>query len=122
MSEKYGWIRQALTNRGYRALDLARAWGVSESSTSRFLSGVESVDPPLSRAVILSSMLGVGLDELAKGMGFKGKVVVPSVDVSPTLPSNSMNLHLLENGNVRLTLCQDMPADKAANIIKLISE
>lgn len=121
MSEKYGWIRQALTNRGYKAVDLARAWGISESSTSRFLSGVESPDPLLSRSVTLAMMLGVTLDELAKGMGFKGKVVVPSVDAAPTLPSNTVNMTLLENGFVRLTLCQDIPADKAAAMIKIIS-
>lgn len=121
MTEKYAWIRRALTNRGYRALDLARAWGVSESSTSRFLSGVESVDPPLSRAVILSSMLGVSLEELAKGMGYVGKVVIPSVEAPLNVPTNSINMVMLEGGTVRLTLCQEMPADKAANIIKIIS-
>jgi uncharacterized protein with GYD domain len=121
MNEKYGWIRQALIARGYKAVDLARAWGVSESSTSRFLSGVESADPILSRCVQLAFMLGISVDDLAKGMGFKGKVVIPTVDTASPVPSNTMNLHLLENGNVRLTLCQDMPADKAASIIKIVS-
>lgn len=121
-NDKWSWIRDALAKRKFRAKDLARAWGISESSTSRFLSGEELQDLPLSRAVTLANMLGITLDELAKGMGLKGALVVPN----PTLqtlevPPNTYNMNMLGAGMVRLTFCQDLPADKVAKITAVLA-
>lgn len=120
---RFAWIRDALTKRNFKAKDLARAWGISESSTSRFLSGEEQPDLPLSRAATLAGMLGLSIDELAKGMGFKGKVIVPPVEgAAPNLPANTLNVHLMHNGMVRVTFCQDLPSEKAGKLITLLSQ
>lgn len=119
---KWAWIRDALQKRRYKAKDLARAWGISESSTSRFLSGEELQDLPLSRAVTLSDMIGITVDELAKGMGLKGSVVVPNPTLQNIeLPLNTYNMNMLGGGTVRLTFCQDLPAEKVAKITQILA-
>lgn len=121
-SEKWSWIRDALAKRKYRAKDLARAWSISESSTSRFLSGEELQDLPISRAVTLAGMLGITLDELAKGMGLKGAVVIPTPTLQDIeLPLNTYNMNMLGGGMVRLTFCQDLPAEKVAKITAILA-
>lgn len=121
-NDKWAWIREALAKRKYKAKDLARAWGISESSTSRFLSGEELQDPPLSRAATLASMLGISIDELAKGMGYKGAVVIPNPSIQDfELPLNTYNMNMLGGGQVRLTFCQDLPAEKVAKITAILA-
>lgn len=122
MDGTFAWVRDALRTRGYRAKDLARAWGISESSTSRWFSGEEQPDLPLSRAVTLAFMLDITLDELAKGLGFKGKKITPpEVTPLPQLPVNSMNLQMLDDDHVRITLCQECNATVAMKVIQLLS-
>lgn len=121
MSGTFEWVRDALKQRGYRAKDLARAWGISESSTSRWFSGEEQPDLPLSRAASLAWMLGIPLDELAKGLGVSGKQVLP--EISPqqlTGIPNSINFQLLDDGKIRLTLCRDTDPDTAMAVIKML--
>ena len=118
------WIREGLQRRNYLAKDVAKAFGISESSISRFLNGLESVDIPLSRAVTLSQMLGISLDELAKGLGVMGKRVEPNVSSearAPKAPPNSVNLVMIDDGKVRLTLSQDTTPTKAMEVIKVLS-
>jgi transcriptional regulator with XRE-family HTH domain len=121
MSGTFEWVRDALKQRGYRAKDLARGWGISESSTSRWFSGEEQPDLPLSRAATLARMLGIPIDELAKGLGFSGKQVTPQVSPQQfTGAPHSINFQLLDDGNVRLTLCRDTDPDTAMQIIKML--
>ena len=120
----FRWIKDGLARRNYLAKDLAKAFGISESSISRMLNGHESIDLPLSRAVTLSLMLGVTLDELAKGLGVMGKRVEPDVTSearTPKAPPNSVNLLMLDDGKVRLTLSQDTTPTKAMEVIKVLA-
>lgn len=121
---EFSWIREGLARRNYLAKDVAKAFGISESSISRFLNGQESTDMLLSRAVTLSQMLGISLDELAKGLGVMGKRVEPNVGTegrAPKAPPNSVNLVMLDEGKVRLTLSQDTTPTKAMEVIKVLS-
>ena len=119
----FEWVRDALKSRGYRAKDLARAWGVSESSTSRWFSGEEQPDLPLSRAATLARMLGITLDDFAKGLGLLGKPVRPMVPESlPQLGANVLNVQMLDNGRVRLTFVRETDPDTAIKVLQLFSE
>ena len=121
--DKHAWVRKGLMQRRFRAKDLARAWGISESSVSRFLAGEEQQDLPLSRAVSLASMLGVSLDELASGLGFKGRVFEPTVPVENghTVPMGTLTVSLAGSGRVRVVLAQEMDAAIAGELLKLVA-
>lgn len=58
------WIRTRLTELGKSQRTLAVACGVSEAAISRFISGTEVQDPPLSRLRVLSRVLDMPLDEV----------------------------------------------------------
>ena len=125
-STDFRWIKDGLAARNYLAKDLAKVWEISESSVSRFLSGVEQPDLPMSRAVVLSQMLGITLDDLAKGLGVMGKRVVPQVEHAergrpPKAPANSVQLTMLGDDKVRISLSQDTTPLKAMEVIKLLS-
>ncbi|CAB4124777.1 HTH_XRE domain containing protein [uncultured Caudovirales phage] len=120
------WIRDGLAQRNYIAKDLAKAFEISESSISRWLNGQESTDLPLSRAVTLAQMLGITLDEVAKGLGVMGKRVAPPITAAestraPRPQPNSMNLVMIEGGNVRLSLVQDTTPMKAMEVMKVLA-
>ena len=63
--DTHHWLRLALEERGLLQVDLARAWGISEASVSRFIIGTENPDPVLSRVVKLADLLNVTLESLA---------------------------------------------------------
>jgi transcriptional regulator with XRE-family HTH domain len=120
---KHSWLKDALQKRGYRQRDLARAWAVAEASVSRFISGEENQNLTLSKAVALSRMLGIALDDLAKALGFEGPVVEPSIpQAANSIPVGTLSMDIVEQGKLRLTLCQDLPASAAAEIIQLLSK
>ena len=129
-STDLSWIRHGLSNKGYLAKDLARAWGVSESSVSRFLQGKEHTDLPLSRTVTLALMLDLSLEEIAKGLGVMGKQVEPEIALNADagkagkagkLLLNTIQLTLLGDDNVRLTLSQDTTPMKAMEVMKVFA-
>ena len=122
MDEKHAWVRKGLTQRRFRAKDLARAWGISESSVSRFLAGEEQQDLPLSRAVALASMLGVSLDELAAGLGFKGRMIEPTIPVeNGSVPMGTLSVSIVGGGKVRVQFAQELDAGVAGDILKLVA-
>jgi hypothetical protein len=121
---KNAWIREGLTKRRYRQKDLARTWAVAEGSVSRFISGEESQNLPLDKAVALAGMLDITLDELAKGLGFVGRAVTPSIAPAagggePVSPG-TVKMELVGEGKVRLSLCQDVLPDIAIKVVQLI--
>lgn len=115
------WIKDALTKRGYKQRDLARNWKVAEGSITRFISGEENQDLVMSKALTLSRMLGVSLEDLAKGLGLEGRIVEPVVPAAeaPSIPPGTLNMSIVGDGKIRMTLCQDLPADVAAQIMTL---
>jgi len=120
-NETNGWIREALKQHGYSQRDLARAWGIADPSVSRFISGEEGVDPPLSRAVTLASMLGITLDELAKGLGLKGRRVEPSIEVERGTPAvGTFSMTVQEPGVVRVVMCQDVSSETASELVSIL--
>lgn len=123
------WIRDRLAAKKLKARDLAKTWGISESSTSRFLNGTESQDLYFSRACTLAAVLGIDPTALARGMGLWGKTVIPAASKTveqPTepssIPSNTFNMQMLGQGMVRLTFSQDLPHDKAAKITAILAQ
>ena len=126
-STDFRWIKDGLAARKFLAKDLAKAWGISESSVSRFLAGHEQPDVPLSRAVTLAQMLGITLDEVAKGLGVMGKRAEPEIAVTgetgrmAKLPANTIQLTMLSTDQVRLTLSQDTTPAKAMEVMKVLA-
>jgi predicted transcriptional regulator len=59
------WIKPALKKAGYRQRDLAEAWQVSDGAVSRFVTGHEMSDLPITRAMILAKMINMPLSKLA---------------------------------------------------------
>lgn len=116
------WVRDALRLRGYSQKDLARAWATSEPSISRFISGEEQQDPSLSRALSLARMLGISIEELAKGLGVNGKVIEPTVN--PTLPGlppvGTFSMSMIEPGKVRVVMVQDLPPAVAGQVVTVL--
>lgn len=120
---KNAWIRDALQKRGYKQRDLARNWSVAEGSVTRFISGEENQNLALSKALTLAKMLGVTVDELAKGLGMDGKIVEPEVSAAeaPTLSPGTLDMKILGEGKIRLTMCQDLPANVAAQVMTTLA-
>jgi plasmid maintenance system antidote protein VapI len=120
-SDRNGWVREGLAAKGYSQRDLARAWGVAEPSVSRFISGEEGADPPLSRAVTLAVMLGITLEDVARGLGLRGKRIEPAVSRDVDTPSvGTFRMDVLEEGRVRVVLCQDVAPDVASQLISVL--
>lgn len=115
------WVREGLKAKGYSQRDLARAWGVAEPSVSRFISGEEGVDPPLSRAVTLAVMLGITLEDVAKGLGLRGRRVEPTVSQEAGIPPlGTFKMDVMGEGRVRVVLVQDVAPDVAAQLISVL--
>lgn len=119
---KNEWIKDGLTRRGYRQKDLAVAWSSQQASVSRFLSGEELQDPPMSKAVSLCRMLGITLEELAKGLGHSGVIVEPSVEsVQVSIPLGTFNMSSPYPGVARLEMRKDFSSGAAQEIVKIMS-
>jgi plasmid maintenance system antidote protein VapI len=119
--DKNHWVREGLTAKGYTQRDLARAWGVAEPSVSRFISGEEGADPPLSRAVTLAVMLGISLEDLARGLGLRGKRIEPVVTQEAGVPPvGTFRMDVLGEGRVRVVLVQDVAPDVASQLISVL--
>lgn len=123
MAARNAWIRDGLQKRGYKQRDLARNWQVSEGSITRFISGEENQKLALPKAVVLARMLGITVDELAKGLGLEGKIVEPVISPGelPGIAPGTLNMNVVGDGRIRVTMCQDLPADVAAQIMTLLA-
>jgi transcriptional regulator with XRE-family HTH domain len=77
---KNEWIREGLEKRGYTQRDLAKTWAVSDGLVTRFIQGTEGQRLFLDRAWLLASMLGISVDELARGLGVTGKPMPPAIE------------------------------------------
>lgn len=62
-ADRHGWLRGALADKGLQQQDVAKRWGVDNAVVSRF---IRTGTPELTwdRAMALSEMLGMSLDEL----------------------------------------------------------
>lgn len=118
-----GWIKDALAKRGYKQRDLARNWSVAEGSVTRFISGEENQNPVLSKALTLAKMLGISLDDLAKGLGVDGQAVEPAIPDGEaiSLPPGTLKMDIIGGGKIRVTLCQDLQADVATQIMTALA-
>lgn len=120
-NDRNSWIREGLKAKGYSQRDLARAWGVAEPSVSRFISGEEGADPPLSRAVTLAVMLGVTLEEIARGLGLRGRRIEPAITQEAGVPPvGTFKMDVIEPGRVRIVMVQDVAPDVAAQLMSVV--
>ena len=120
-NDRNSWIREGLKAKGYSQRDLARAWGVAEPSVSRFISGEEGADPPLSRAVTLAVMLGVTLEEVARGLGLRGRRIEPAITQDAGVPPvGTFKMDVIEPGRVRIVMVQDVSPDVAAQLMSVV--
>jgi hypothetical protein len=120
---KNEWVRDGLRRRGYRQKDLAVAWASNQASVSRFLVGTELQDMPLSKGVALAQMLGITLDELAKGLGHRGPAVEPVVDATmqTALPLGTLNINTPAPGIARLEMRKDVSVGAMQEILRIVS-
>jgi hypothetical protein len=120
---KHEWVKEGLNRRGYRQKDVAVAWGSQQASVSRFLGGEEMQDLTLSKAVPLAQMLGISVDELAKGLGFRGPPVEPTVDytVQTSAPLGTLNISTPAPGISRIELRKDLSVGAAQELLRIIS-
>lgn len=120
---KNEWVRDGLTRRGYRQKDLAVAWGSQQASVSRFFAGEELQDLPLSKAVSLARMLGITIDELAKGLGHNGIAVEPTVEVAKQeyVPLGTFNIETPRPGVTRIMMRKDMSLAGAMKVFEIVS-
>jgi hypothetical protein len=121
------WVRDALQARGKTQRELAQAWAISEGAVSRWMAGTESKDMPLSRAVSLSRMLGMDLEELAKRLGFLGPQSATPAEILP--PSRADGIPLgtvlpvpIGSGRMRVLIHLDVPAEVAGDLVKLLGQ
>jgi transcriptional regulator with XRE-family HTH domain len=120
---KHEWIKDGLRRRGYRQKDVATAFGSQQSSVSRFLAGEEMQDLPLSKAVPLAQMLGISLDELAKGLGFRGPPIEPPVETleSSPIPIGTINITTPAPGIIRVEMRKDLSFGAGQEILRIVS-
>lgn len=115
---KRDWIKMHLEARGYSQRDLARAWGISEGSISRFLQGVENTDLQLSRSAALAKMLDISIDELANALGLGDKVTVPpAVPPSGAPQLGTVTFTDLEDGKCQVLVYLVLPWKEATDMI-----
>lgn len=120
---KHEWVADGLRKRGYRQADVAVAWSSQQASVSRFLRGEELQDLPLSKSVALAQMLGITVDELAKGLGFRGPAVEPRVEgAEPTsIPLGTINITTPAPGAVRIEMRKDVSFGAGQEILRIVS-
>jgi transcriptional regulator with XRE-family HTH domain len=125
MPEKanFEWIKDGLAKRGYRQKDVAVAWGSQQASVSRFLNGEELQDPPISKARALAQMLGISIDDLAKGLGLAGPVIEPSVEtLAPhSIPIGTFAMESPRPGVARIEMRKDFSAKAAQEILGIMA-
>jgi plasmid maintenance system antidote protein VapI len=89
-SPERGWAREMLARAGVTQRELARAWGVPDSSASRWLDGGYNAVLTLGNAVTFCRLTGMSLNELALRLGHKplkgGRVELAPV-ADPPLPT-----------------------------------
>ena len=115
------WVRDELAKQGYTQRHLAQTWGISESAVSRWMSGQESQDLPISRGRSLSRMLKLSLDELTDRLGFgvDGYIPPPLPALVPAdIKPGTINALPLGDGRSRITLYIDVPTSVASTILR----
>ena len=120
---KHEWIKEGLRRRGYRQRDVAVAMGSQQSSISRFMAGEEMQDLPLSKAVPLAQMLGITIDELAKGLGFRGPAIEPPVEAleAGAIPIGTINITTPSPGTLRIEMRKDLSFGAGQEILRIVS-
>lgn len=119
------WIRTQLANRGYTLFDLAKAWDRSRPAVSRFLTGEENADPSFSKAIALSQMLQIPLDELGARLGLKGDApplptIVPNGRDLP--PVGSFVVQPRANGRRSVVIHLEVPAEVASQLERVLDQ
>jgi DNA-binding XRE family transcriptional regulator len=122
------WIKDALALRGYSQRDLAKWWGINETSVSRFIAGTEDEDPRVSKAAKLAEMLGMGLDELAKRLGLMSAGKAPPPAIKPAMSSDAPRVGTIQMApspdgpELRVLIHLDLPARVAAEMVGLLDD
>lgn len=117
------WVRDSLEKRGYSQRDLAKAWGASEASASRFLTEMNSGDLSISRAYALSRMLDMDLEELAKRLGVAGAAAIlppPSVPARNAPPIGTFEIKPVE-GRIRALIHLDLAPEAAGELMQFMA-
>lgn len=68
-------------------------------------------------------MLGISMEELAKGLGVNGPIVEPSVEglQAPSMPLGTFNLSSPRPGVTRIEMRKDFSVDAAQEIVRVMS-
>jgi hypothetical protein len=88
--ERHGWLRDALADKGLTAADLARAWGVDDAVTSRFIKTGQG-DFSFERVQITMRLLGLTFEELSTRMGEKLRPLTSRAEDVVEAPPKHLN-------------------------------
>jgi hypothetical protein len=80
-------------------------------------------DLPLSKAVPLAQMLGITVDELAKGLGFRGPAIEPPVEAleAQSIPLGTINITTPAPGTLRIEMRKDLSYGAGQEILRIVS-
>lgn len=81
----FEWIRRKLQAKGYTQVQLAKAWDADAGFVSRFFSEARSDLITLQRAITLTRMIDMSLEDFAKALGLYGGSVL-----APASPPNAL--------------------------------
>jgi transcriptional regulator with XRE-family HTH domain len=116
------YILDLMRTRGVSQRDIAITWGVSESSVSRFLEGLQTQSTPASRIGQLSKLLGRPVGEVMSKLGLaedeQGLSVAPPPPNAPPLPT--ISLTPAGGGKARLLLHLEVPWRVVAKMVALL--
>ncbi len=79
-------------------------------------------DPPLSKVLSLSRMLGISVEDVARGLGLAGVVVEPTIEGTlPKVPLGTMSMSSPKPGVTRIEMRKDFSLGAAQEIVRVMA-
>jgi hypothetical protein len=120
--DKMAWARDALHRAKLTQRDLAREWGSSESTVSRWLDGIQAPDLPVSRAMQFANLVKMPCTELVTHLGYPPDVVDENerpvtADNTPPIPTVHLNPSRHRPGKWHILLHLELSLQEIAKIV-----
>lgn len=119
------WVREALQRAGRQQKDLAKAWGVSEASVSRWMEGTQNQDLPTSRLWILAQMIGQPCEDVIRRLGLAGEAarLPPSTAVMVNeVPMGTRKFDVQDNGEAHVMIHMKLALPVAVQLLELLGK
>lgn len=119
------WVREALQRAGRQQKDLAKAWGVSEASVSRWMEGTQNQDLPTSRLWILAQMIGQPCEDVIRRLGLAGEAarLPPALPVATSeVPIGTRQFELQDDGEAHVMIHMKLALPIAVQLLQLLGK